>query len=135
MNKVILIGRLTRNVEFKTTTNGYTVASFNIAVDRNLSKESKNAAQLKGEPTADFINCVAFGKVAEFLANYNQKGSLIAVEGKIQTRSYEDKTGKKVYATEVVVSNANKLDWGNDNKSSDDSWYTEVDTDEEEIPF
>jgi single-strand DNA-binding protein len=134
MNKAILIGRLTKDAELRVTPSGVKVSSFTIAVDRGMSKESKAQAQQKGEPTADFINCVCFNKIAEFVATYCKKGNLVAVDGKIQTRSYDDKTGKKVYVTEVVVSNANKLDWGNDNKSSDDSWYTEVDTDDI-IPF
>ena len=94
MNKVILIGRLVREVEARHT--GETaVARYSLAVDRKFKRE--------GEPTADFINCVTFGKNAEFAEKYLNKGMKIAVTGRIQTGSYTDKDGKKVYTTDVIV--------------------------------
>ena len=94
MNKVILIGRLTKDVEVRHT--GETaVARYSLAVDRKFKRE--------GEPTADFINCVTFGKNAEFAEKYLKKGTKIAVTGRIQTGSYTDKDGKKVYTTDVIV--------------------------------
>jgi single-strand DNA-binding protein len=134
MNNVVLIGRLVRDVEYRISSSGITVANITVAVDRGYTKEAKAKAELKNEPTADFIRCIAFGKTAEFLSNYFSKGNLIAINGKIQTRNYEDKEGKKVFMTEVLIGNVEKLDW-NSYKKEDDNWYTEVDTDEEEIPF
>ena len=94
MNKVILIGRLTKDAE--TRYSGETaVARYSLAVDRKYKKE--------GEQTADFINCVAFGKNGEFAEKYLHKGMKIAVTGRIQTGSYKDKDGKTVYTTDIVV--------------------------------
>ena len=94
MNKVILIGRLTKDVE--TRYSGETAVSrYSLAVDRRFKRE--------GEQTADFINCVAFGKSGEFAEKYLKKGMKIAVTGRIQTGSYTDKEGKKVYTTDVIV--------------------------------
>ena len=94
MNKVILIGRLTKDVDVRHT--GETaVARYSLAVDRKFKKE--------GEQTADFINCVAFGKNGEFAEKYLHKGMKIAVTGRIQTGNYKDKDGKTVYTTDIVV--------------------------------
>ena len=95
MNKVILIGRICTDIEARTTQNGTAVSTYRLAVERKFKKE--------GQPDADFLSCVAFGKSGEFAANYLRKGIKIAVEGQIQTRSYEDKDGKKVYVTEILV--------------------------------
>lgn len=98
MNKAILVGRLTRDPEVKYTTgeNATAVARFSLAVNRNF----KNAA---GEYEADFINCVAFGKTAEFIEKYFNKGMAMGIVGRIQTRNYTNNDGQKVYVTEVVV--------------------------------
>lgn len=94
MNKVILTGRLTKDVEARHT--GETaVARYSLAVERKFKRE--------GEATADFINCVTFGKNAEFVEKYLHKGMKIAVTGRIQTGNYTDKDGKKVYTTDIVV--------------------------------
>lgn len=95
MNKVILIGRLCADVAVRYTDSGKTVASYRLAVDRPFKKE--------GQPEADFINCVAFGNNGEFASRHLSKGTKIAVEGRIQTRNYDDKDGKKVYVTEIIV--------------------------------
>jgi len=104
MNTVILIGRLAKDVELKYTPNGTAVANTTIACERP-KQEGK-------EKTTDFINCVIWGKTAENAANYLSKGRLVAIEGAIHTRNYEDKSGKKVYVTEVNVTNVKYLDSG-----------------------
>ena len=96
MNKVILMGRLTRDVEMRQTPNGVSLARFSIAVNRRFA--GKDAQQ-----QADFINCVAWRQTGEFIANHFQKGGMIAVVGSIQSRSWDGNDGKKQYATEVVV--------------------------------
>ena len=103
MNKAILIGRLTRDPELRTTPTGRNVCQFSIAVNRTYTSAS-------GEREADFINCVVWDKQAENLAKYQKKGNQIAVEGRIQTRNYDDNNGKKVYVTEVLVNNISFLD-------------------------
>lgn len=95
MNKVILIGRICTDIDARTTPNGTAVSTYRLGVERKFKKE--------GQPDADFLTCVAFGKTGEFAANYLRKGLKIAVEGQIQTRSYENKDGKKVYITEILV--------------------------------
>ncbi|MDD3220474.1 MAG: single-stranded DNA-binding protein [Lachnospiraceae bacterium] len=97
MNKVILMGRLTRDPEVRYTTgeNNLAIARYTLAVDRRFKRD--------GEATADFITCVAFGKSAEFAERYFRQGIKIAVSGRIQTGSYTNKEGQKVYTTEVVV--------------------------------
>lgn len=96
MNKVHLLGRLTRDPEVRYSEgSNLAVARYTLAVDRRFKKD--------GEPTADFIRCVTFGKNAEFVEKYLRQGSKIAVSGRIQTGSYTDKDGNKVYTTDVVV--------------------------------
>lgn len=95
MNKVILIGRLTKDADVKASSTGMSIARFNLAVDRRFKKDN--------EKTADFINCVAFSKTAEFLEIYGKKGVKFVVEGSIQTGSYTNKEGQKVYTTDVLV--------------------------------
>ena len=103
MNTVQLVGRLTRDVELKFTASGTATGSFNLAVNRNFTNQ-------QGEREADFINCVIWRKAAENLANWTRKGSLIAIDGRLQTRSYENRNGQKVYVTEVVVNNFDLLE-------------------------
>lgn len=95
MNKAILMGRLARDPELRQTPNGVAVARFAIAVQRRFAKE--------GQQQADFIECVAWRSTAEFISKYFHKGSMIAVTGTIQTRSWDGADGKKRYATEVIV--------------------------------
>ena len=97
MNKVILMGRLTRDPEVRYTQgdNAMAIARYSLAVDRRFKRD--------GEPDADFINCVAFGKSGEFAEKYLKKGTKVAVVGRIQTGSYTNKDGQKVYTTDVVV--------------------------------
>ena len=102
MNKVILIGRLTRDPELRYTSSNVATCTFSIAVDRTFTNQN-------GEREADFINIVVWRKQAENCKNYLTKGSQVAVEGRIQTRNYDDKDGKKVYVTEVVADNVQFL--------------------------
>lgn len=94
LNKIILQGRLTKDPEVKCTANGTFVTRFSLAVGRDYKKE--------GQPDADFINITALGKTAEFVGKYFTKGMLALVDGRIQTGSYDDKDGKKVYTTDVI---------------------------------
>lgn len=96
MNKAVLIGRLTKDIELKSTPSGKSIASFTLAISRTY----KNA---NGEYETDFINCISFGKQAELLSKYTVKGDQLAVEGRIQTRNYENKDKQKVYVTEIAV--------------------------------
>ena len=98
MNKVILMGRLTRDAEVRYSQgeNSTAIARFSLAVDRRFRRDGD-------EQTADFINCVAFGRTAEFLERFGRKGTKFVLEGRIQTGSYTNREGQKVYTTEVVV--------------------------------
>ena len=98
MNKVVLIGRLTRDPELRYTQSNIPAASFTLAVNRNFQNQN-------GEREADFINIVMWRKQAETAKKYHAKGSLISIEGRIQTRNYDGADGKKVYVTEVVADN------------------------------
>ena len=100
MNRVILMGRLTRDPEMRYTQGerSMAVARYTLAVDRRQSRNNQN-----GEPTADFIQCVAFGRSGEFAEKYFRKGMKVVVTGRIQTGSYTNKDGQKVYTTDVVV--------------------------------
>ena len=96
LNKVILMGRFTRDPELRSTPQGISTCAFSIAVDRNFVRQGE-------ERKADFINCVAWRQTAEFISKYFKKGNMVALEGSIQTRSWDDQDGKKRYATDVVV--------------------------------
>lgn len=95
LNHIVLMGRLTADPEVKTTTNGLAVTSFTVACDRNVGKDR--------EKQSDFIPCVAWRQTAEFIGKYFSKGSLIAVEGSLQSRKYTDKEGKNRVSYEVLV--------------------------------
>lgn len=103
MNNANLVGRLTRPVDLRYTQSGIAYGSFTLAVTRKYKNKD-------GEREADFINCVIWKKGAELLANYTQKGSLIGVSGPIQTRSYDNQQGQRVYVTEVLVENFDFLE-------------------------
>lgn len=103
MNRVVLVGRLTRDPELKYTPNGIPVATFTLAVNRTFSNQH-------GEREADFINCVVWRKPAENVANFLKKGSLAGVDGRIQTRTYEGQDGKRMYFTEVVADSVQFLE-------------------------
>lgn len=103
MNRVVLVGRLTRDPELRYTPNGTAVANFTIAANRPFKNQ-------QGENEADFLNCVVWRKPAENLATYMKKGNLIGVDGRLQSRTYEDKDGKTVYVVEVVADNVQFLE-------------------------
>lgn len=129
LNNVILIGRLTRDPELRYTTNGNPVATFSLAVDKELSRERKQEMESKGQPTADFINIVVYGKQAENCANYLGKGRLTAIQGRIQSRSYEANDGTRRYVTEVVAYRVEFIEWKNSSNSSYDSNYNDKEMD------
>lgn len=111
INRVVLVGRLTKDPEFRTTQSGVDVANFTLAVNRNFT----NA---QGEREADFINVVVFRKQAENVNNYLSKGSLAGVDGRIQSRSYENNEGKRIFVTEVVADSVQFLEpKGNNNQN------------------
>ena len=103
LNRVVLVGRLVADPELRYTPNGVAVSNFTLAVNRPFTNE-------QGEREADFIKCVIWRKPAENLANYQKKGNLIGVDGRIQTRSYDGKDGKRVYITEVVAESVQFLE-------------------------
>ena len=117
MNKAILIGRLTKDPELRYTNSNRAVCQFTVAIDRPFTNQST------GQREADFINVVSWDKTAENVGKYMTKGRLIAVEGRIQTRNYDNNEGKKVYVTEVVANNVQFLESknsSNNNTSFDD---------------
>ena len=103
INNVVLVGRLTKDAEFRYTPSNVAVATFTLAVNRNRKNEN-------GERDADFINCVIWRQAAENLANWAKKGSLICIVGSIQTRNYENQQGQRVYVTEVIASQFHMLE-------------------------
>lgn len=103
INRVILTGRLTKEPDLRYTPNGTPVATFTLAVNRTYTNE-------QGEREADFINCIVWRKSAENVANYLKKGSLVGVDGRIQTRSYEAQDGRRVFVTEVVAESVQFLE-------------------------
>ena len=102
INRVVLVGRLTRDPELRKPSNDFSVTNFTVACDNRFAKQEDNKTS--------FINCVTFNKTAEFLSNYAKKGSLVGVEGRIQSRSYDDRDGKRVFVTEVVCDNVQLLE-------------------------
>ena len=98
MNKVILIGRTTKDIEFKTTPSGTSVVDFSLAVNRNFKNKS-------GEYETDFFNCVSYSHLADTISRYVKKGDKVGVEGRLQTRNYTNGEGRTVYVTEVIVEN------------------------------
>ena len=137
MNKVIIIGRFTRDPEIKYTTgeNATATARFSLAVNRRFKNK-------EGNYDADFINCVAFGKTAEFIEKYFTKGMAIGITGRIQTGSYTNKEGQKVYTTDVVVEETEFVESKNkgtsdnvpNNNENSNSDFEEV-ISEDEMPF
>lgn len=111
INRAILVGRLTKDPEYRQTPNGIDVANFTLAVNRNF--KSKN-----GEQQADFINVVVFRNQAQNVSKYLSKGSLAGVDGRMQSRSYENKEGQRVFVTEVVADNVQFLEPKNNNQQN-----------------
>lgn len=136
MNKVTLIGRVVRDpdIRYSQGANTTCVARYTLAVDRKFKQE--------GQPNADFINCIAFGKLGEFAEKYLHKGVKIAVTGRIQTGSYTNKDGQKVYTTDVVVeeqefceSKSQSNSQPQPTPSNDNSWMNIPDGVEDSLPF
>lgn len=134
MNNVALTGRITKDLELKYTQNGKAYCRFTLAVDRGLSKEKKQEAEANGQPTVDFINCVAWGKVAETINRYTAKGKKILVYGSIETGSYTVQDGSKRYTTDVLVNRAEILEFADNNNTNnqDTRAFGQFD---EEMPF
>lgn len=134
MNNVALTGRIAKDLELKYTQNGKAYCRFTLAVDRGLSKEKKQEAEANGQPTADFISCLAWGKVAETLSKYTAKGKKILVNGSIETGSYTVQDGSKRYTTDVLVNRIEILEFADNNNtnSQDTRPFGQFD---EEMPF
>lgn len=129
LNNVVLIGRLVRDPDLRYSPSGTAVANFTLAVDREFKNED-------GEKEADFIPVVVFKKQAENCANYLKKGRLVAIKGRIQVRTYEDKDGNKRWVTEVIAENVRFLDYGKkDGQDQSNSFGSEVSFDDSDIPF
>ena len=135
INNVVLTGRLTKDIELKTTREGTSVCNFSLAVEQSYGK---------GEKKTNFINCQAWKTTAEILDKYCSKGSLIGIDGSIQTRSYDNQQGQRVYVTEVLANkitfletkkqeNTNSQGYSNDNSYFDTYERTEVTDDD--LPF
>lgn len=114
INRVVLVGRLTKDLELRYTPSGVAVATFTLAVNRAFKNQ-------QGEREADFINVVVWRQLAEHCANYLNKGKQAAVDGRLQTRSYENNAGQRVYVTEVIAENVQFLDSSHGNGSNDNS--------------
>lgn len=115
INRVVLVGRITKDPELRKTQSGTSVVSFTIACNRRVPSQGQDA---------DFINCVAWDKTADFMAQYVKKGALLGLEGRIQTRSYDDKDGKRVYVTEVVADSVQFLESKKSAESGGNEAYT-----------
>lgn len=142
INRVILTGRLTKDPELRYTSSGAAVGTFGLAVNRQFTNAN-------GDREADFINCVIWRKSAENFANFTHKGSLVGIDGRLQTRNYENKQGQRIYVTEVIVDNFSLLESrGNDkgtnqgnkmaNKSQSDPFAGNgqaIDINSDDLPF
>ena len=119
INSVVLVGRLTKDIELRKTSSNISTCTFTLACNRRYSSNNNN-----GQPTADFINCVAWRQSADFLAQYASKGAIVGVEGRITTRNYEGQNGK-VYVTEVTCDTV-QLIGGNKSNNSESVPMTNV---------
>lgn len=128
LNRVVIVGRLTKDPEFRTTQSGVEVSTFILAVNRNFKSKD-------GEQQADFINCVVFRKQAENVKNYLSKGSLAGVDGRLQSRSYENKDGQRVFVTEVVADSVQFLEPKNNNQQQNNNYHQQGQTQTGNNPF
>ena len=131
MNKVIIMGRLTRDPEVSSSTNGTTFARYSVAVDRRFKRE--------GDPDADFFNCTSFGKQVEFVERYLKKGTKVVVTGRLQNNNYTQKDGSKVYSVQIMVEDvefaeSKKAD-GSESTASSDDFLNLPEGLVEELPF
>ena len=135
MNKIILMGRLTKDPEITSTAGGTTIARFSIAVDRKFKHD--------GEPEADFFTCNAFNKTAEFVERYIKKGTKVVIDGRIQNDNYTNKEGQKVYGTKIVVNeiefaeskNAANNNAAQEQQPSNNDFLNVPDSIVEDLPF
>ncbi|HHW9827248.1 TPA: single-stranded DNA-binding protein [Staphylococcus aureus] len=128
LNRIVLVGRLTKDPELRSTPNGVNVGTFTLAVNRTFT----NA---QGEREADFINVVVFKKKAENVKNYLSKGSLAGVDGRLQTRNYENKDGQRVFVTEVVADSVQFLEPKNNNQQPNNNYHQQGQTQTGNNPF
>lgn len=128
LNRAVLVGRLTKDPELRNAPNGVNVGTFTLAVNRTFT----NA---QGEREADFINVVVFKKQAENVKNYLSKGSLAGVDGRLQTRSYENKVGQRVFVTEVVADSVQFLEPKNNNQQPNNNYHQQGQTQTGNNPF
>ena len=124
MNTVVMMGRLARDPEVRTSAQGNSVARYSLAVNRDYKRE--------GEPDADFFNCVVFGSGADFAEKYLAKGTKIVIRGRVENDNYTNKDGNKVYGTRIVVE---QQDFAESKKSSGEEYMEVPDDYEEELPF
>ncbi|HDG6040486.1 single-stranded DNA-binding protein [Staphylococcus aureus] len=128
LNRTVLVGRLTKDPELRSTPNGVNVGTFTLAVNRTFT----NA---QGEREADFINVVVFKKQAENVKNYLSKGSLAGVDGRLQTRNYENKDGQRVFVTEVVADSVQFLETKNNNQQQNNNYQQQKQAQTGNNPF
>ncbi|HFI0194726.1 TPA: single-stranded DNA-binding protein [Streptococcus suis] len=131
INNVVLVGRMTRDAELRYTPSNQAVATFTLAVNRNFKNQD-------GEREADFVNCVIWRQQAENLANWAKKGALIGVTGRIQTRSYDNQQGQRVYVTEVVAESFQLLESRGQQSNSQEGSFgnsSPMDIQDEDLPF
>jgi single-stranded DNA-binding protein 3 len=128
LNNVVLVGRLTKTPELRYTPNNQAVATFSLAVNRNFKGQD-------GKRETDFINCVIWRQQAENLANWAKKGALIGITGRIQTRSYENQQGQRVYVTEVVAETFQLLESRKDREAGQSQGYSQPDFGRQAEPF
>jgi hypothetical protein len=138
MNKAILIGRLTKDIELRYAQSGMAIGRFTLAINRKMTREKRQESERNNLPTADFIGCIAFGKTAETISQYVGKGNQLAIEGHIQTGSYE-KEGQRIYTTDVIVDGFTFIDARNKNEGNsqvqDESYDGYFPVDNGDIPF
>ena len=118
MNKIILVGRLTKDPEVRTTSAGFNTVNFTVAVNRNFKNK-------EGNYDADFLPCVAFRQTADFISKFFKKGNMICLDGRVQTRNYDAADGSKRYVTEVVVENVEFVGGKNDSSSSSNTDFVD----------
>ena len=139
MNVFAGIGRLSSDPDLKYLQTGTAVCKFTIAIDRGMNKDKKEEVKSKGGQVADFIRIVVWNKQAENCANFLVKGRLVGITGRIQSGSYDDKDGKRVFTTDVVAQQVSFLEWGDKSESGNSMSDYDMDgfhpTDNEEIPF
>lgn len=121
MNLVVLMGRLTKSPKLRYTKSNQAYTRFTLAVDKQLTKDKKQELEANNQPTADFINCVAWNKTAEAISKYADKGLRVVVEGSIQTGSYEN-NGQRTYTTDVLINNVNFVEWKNKQQNNNNNF-------------